>query len=370
MLNPILNQVNSKQNFRPTYGQLFAIYEYIITNVKDDYLAIVSHIVGILNNHPQCYISQTALAERHGYCRKSITRIIKKLCDMGLLSKVFRPNKTCLYSLNPIFEHKSMRYLLERVIKSFYFINISMLLVWGCTNSPLVKNPYVYHKSHYQGEMSHEENNRIFSIRYDTTQKSRVSRSGHSPGSSLTHRSGIKTEDPRRGIPMNKNKRIKTLKLNRVGEIKIAAFPQEARDYADKMLREYKKPIKDHFRFYSMACREYCNQHKITPEWRITFSLLAKEGYDNDAMSVDPKDPYIYEELIAKELDPTIPKKSRTSDSDNTPKESIYHTAEPPTLIRETPEQQEAGKEKLRAASEGSKGGFSASDFAAILLGK
>jgi hypothetical protein len=348
MLNSLLNQVNSNKFFKPTEGQLFALYEDIITNVNPFGLSIMSHIVGISNKHSQCYISQTALANKQGYCRKSANRWLKKLHEWGLICKVYRPNKTCLYTLHPIFQHRYMRYLLERAIKSFYFLNISLLLVIGLTESPLVKNPYVYHKSHYQGEMSHEENNRIYNIRYDSTPKEGVSRSGHSPGSSEAHRSGIKPQDPRRGIPMNGQQRIKTLKLTRAGEIKLAAFPQVARDHADTQLRSNKKPVRDLFRFYWSLCKAYCEANKITPEWRTTFSLLAKEGIDNDSMGINPKDPYEYEMVLPKSIDPTA-HLSQTSSSDNAPKHSIYHTAQPPkTAAPETREKVEETRSKLQ----------------------
>lgn len=331
MLNPLLNQVNSNQSLNPTEGQLFALYEDIITNVNPFGLAIMQHIVGISNKHQECYISQTALANKQGYCRKSANRWLKKLHDWGLIIKTYRHKQTCLYTLNPIFQHRHMRYLLERAIKSFYFLNISLLMVMGLNQSPLVKNPYVYHPSHYQGEMSHKEINRIYNIRYDSAPKEGVSRSGHSPGPAESHRSGIKPQDPRRGIPMHGQRRIKSLKLTRAGEIKMSAFPQAARDHADKLLRQNKKPVKDLFRFYWSLCKAYCEQHKITPEWRITFSALAKEGFDNDAPGINTKDPYEYEMVLPKQLDPTADfEKKQSTSSDNAPKHSIYHTAQSP----------------------------------------
>lgn len=148
---------------------------------------------------------------------------------------------------------------------------------------------------------------------------------------------------------MNGRQRVKTLKLTRAGEVKLMAFPPQAREYADIQLRNNKKPVKDLFRFYWSLCKTYCEQKNITPEWRLTFSQMAKEGIDNDAMGIDPKDPYEYEMVIDKQLDPTV---TRIAKSDNVSKHSIYATAQLPKMAEpESREKVESNRAKLEALS-------------------
>ena len=347
MLNQILNQALSSTNFKPSKAHCDSVYEHIITNTNHSLQQALSHIIGIKNKHPSCYISQSAIAAKQDKrARKTGNRWMNKLHELGLVTKINRPYRTCLYEPKPIFLDRHMRWMLDRVIKSLNFLNIAMLISMGLTNSPFVKNPYVYAHKHLLEENVPRRDNRYYYKRY-IAPGLKSTLDGPDPQQAKPDRSGINSQDPRRGIPMNGQKRIKTLKLNHVGEIKLKPFPPEAREYADIQLRTNKKPVKDLFRFYASLCATYCKQNNITPEWRLMFSQLQKEGIDNDATGINPKDPYEYEVVMPKHLDPTA-HLSQTTDSDNAPKHSIYHTAKSPTLAApESRDKLDSNKAKL-----------------------
>lgn len=351
MQNQYINQHNLSESFNTASKDLSNLHGWFLTNIKGKSKKIFSYLCGVSNMYSIVRVGQTRIANKAKCSREQANRILGKFHKMGLIIKKRRYNTTCLYTLNPIFQRPDVREALERIIKPFLFLSLSLLTSLGVNTTQSGIKPYIYHPDNLHREMSQQERIRLLSIR---------SESGNFPPKSDRSLENLdrKSSYPRRGIPVNGRKRIKTLKLTKAGEIKLGIFPQEARDEADKQLRRQTKPVKDLFRLYWAFCKAYCDQKGVAIDWRTMFSGLSKEGMDNEAPGINPKDPYEYEYIIDRSIDPTIPKADKTPRIDpNNVGHSIYHNAVLPA--RRTPNSRESiekARDKMQQVGESAGG--------------
>jgi hypothetical protein len=350
MLQNIINQQKSAESFKSLGVNATELYDYLLTNVKGKARKALSYLLAVSNKHHTIYVSQSTIARKIGSCRETANRAVAYLARMGIITKRYRHMTTCLYGIHPTFLDPEVRDELKTLFKCFFFLNISLLTSLGFRNEQLEKDSYIYRQKSSQTEMSHKEIIRNNNIRLYTTGNHKPP-GGLSPGLAQSDRSFVnKSTCPRRGIM---TKRIKTLKLTRAGEIKVSPFPPQAIAEADKQLRNHNKPVKDIFRLYTTFCRAYCEQHGLKIEWRNMFSQLTREGFDNDAPGINPKDPYIYEERAIDPATPTSGKAPRIDPANVG--HSIYHNAQTPAKREpETLERLNASKAKLSSLRESS----------------
>lgn len=356
-----INQEKFAEKCKPLGIDTKDLYDFFITNIKGKTRDALSYVLALSNKNRTIYVSQSRIARKIGSCRETANRAMGYLAELGLITKKYRHMMTCLYTIHPTFLDPEVRDELKTMFKCFYFLNLSFLGSFGLRNTQLEKDSYIFSKkSSSAPEMSHKEFIRNNNIRLYSSPQG-VSPGKNDPGRTISDRSLVNLDrNPRRGTM---TKRIKTLKLTRVGEIKLSPFPPEAIAEANKQLAKHTKPVKDIFRLYWTFCDAYCKQHNIKVGWREMFAQLEREGFSKDDPGINARDPYIYEE---RSIDSTSQTKGPRVDPKNVG-HSIYHNAQPPAKREpETVEQLNSSKAKLEALKESSTDPFM-KDMASII---
>ncbi len=269
MLNHLLNQVNSSRSFSRLNVSVDTIYDWIITNVhtrthRQIGLKLLSRLMGMSNRCKSIFIRQDTLARKLGCCREIINKWIKKFDEWGILNKVYRHMTSCLYIINPIFYNKSIREELRLLIKPFFFLSVALLSSLGLSTSQIEKDSYIFRNKDIQAETSHNELLRSnISTTYLSTSlpKLRNIKGDTSPNNTSGRGRIDKDTSLRRETVLEGMKPVKRLKLTRAGEIKLAMYPPEAIEYANKEYFSYKGKVGDHFKFYSTLCRKWCDEN-------------------------------------------------------------------------------------------------------------
>jgi hypothetical protein len=75
------------------------------------------------------YSTQSHMAEKLGVCRQYINKIIKKFCKDGVLAKVYRYRRSCIYSVSSFFKSYSTRERISSLITQFKIPNLWYLSI-------------------------------------------------------------------------------------------------------------------------------------------------------------------------------------------------------------------------------------------------
>lgn len=239
-------------------------------------------LLGMSNALPQLYPTQSYIARKSGCVRETVNRLLRPLEEKGLISSNFRFKTSCQYQISPYFEDLNVRRILKPIFKCLYWLPLSILLsremrsVEECHTSNL--NIYI---STAGNNLSNYINGRIQHLAHERlTQAARAAA----------------LDMKRRGVM--KKKVIKSLNLTERGMAKIAAFPQDAREWALMEMKDRTKPAYNPFALYCKICVEYCNSAKLFIDWALSFSLARQLSPAAAAQDYLVKDePYIYEEI-------------------------------------------------------------------------
>jgi|SRR5579859_877801 len=294
MLNVNTNQVNSSIKFNQLKLSASNALDWLISNIVNNRsrkigIRILSRFIGLSNRCKTIYIRQDTIARDIGCCRESVNRWIAYFCELGILSKAYRPMTSCLYEINPLFYKKEIRNEIYFLLRSAIFLPIALLTsIRG--EIPPETDKYIFPSEYSQGEMSHKESVRksINTTPLSPHDASRGSERG---------REGDKPPGRGRAIPMETVKGPKELKLNRVGELLLSVYPPQARKHAGKVVSECTMAIKLPFFYYRKLCNDWCkaNNFKIAKvKFREMHDTIRAERLDSNANGVDPKDPWIY----------------------------------------------------------------------------
>jgi uncharacterized membrane protein len=98
-----------------------------IAELNQNDLKVLNHLLFKSNRYQDLYMRQSYIAGLLGLCRKTISRIISKLCAMGFIGKVYRANKTCLYRVSSWFSDFNVRNRLKDILWSLTFMSVNLL---------------------------------------------------------------------------------------------------------------------------------------------------------------------------------------------------------------------------------------------------
>lgn len=88
---------------------------------------ILNIYISFANKYYCVYPKQETIAALADCSLKTVNRTVKKLSDLGLIDKWYRQSTSCVYYLNEIFNEKSFRKLLTKIIPSLAFFTIAWL---------------------------------------------------------------------------------------------------------------------------------------------------------------------------------------------------------------------------------------------------
>ncbi len=108
---------NSISNYSLLQDQIQAeVLKNLVKDVSSTSRLILNRIVSLYNDCHYVYISQSTLAMYAGCTREYANVLIRQLEEKGLLVKVYRHMRTCLYKIVPSFERHVVRETLKGLL--------------------------------------------------------------------------------------------------------------------------------------------------------------------------------------------------------------------------------------------------------------
>lgn len=227
--------------------------------------------------------SLDSLAEYTGRCRRAVQNYNALFKELGFISwrrgYIGRANN---YVFNPIFDNLHVRRGLRFVVRSFFFLPLSILFGVNAQNAGNAHQIYVF------SSRANYKENRNTKVLTTTTRGLRLEAD---PSSKVV-------SEKRRDMEIKRPPSLKSLNFSRAGEIKLAIFPQEARDAALTQLRGWSKPlvVSKVFGLYWSFCKQYCETNKIHYDTKESLRNLKAEGVPFEADGLDAENPYTLSE--------------------------------------------------------------------------
>ncbi len=234
-------------------------------------LVELGHYFG--NKKDSCYFSQSYVGDVGGYSRGFTNRVIKELCDLGLVSKVHRGIKrTCLYQVNKIFENDQAQYSLRKLLPVMKKIRSVMKGVFYLLNFAPSYQKSLYAKVAKSPLGNPNSLTHYIFNNYNTGYKglNRVS-------SLIENNKKDKNTQPSGGV-----KRILGCDLTEWGQIKLMAYPRDVVIAVDKSISnggELRNPMA----YFEQACRLQCQKRGIKPDYSLVFRVSSGMGYGVDS---------------------------------------------------------------------------------------
>lgn len=215
---------------------------------------IMNKILLLGNRCTYVYPNQTTLGREAGVTRRQTNRIIKQLCEWGLLEKLTRPNLTCVYRVPQFFLDPINRQRYKDKFSAFRWLSLVLLfcplLSLGVSRTIIV-NRFIYKPFPPFG-------------REGLTDSSR--------------RVGVYSSEARSKVILELTR---DLNLNKRGQIKLSPYPFECLTYAQGRFKEVKNP-RDSFAFFLSLCNKWCDMNDIRPDWKAKFELLRQSKMEDE----------------------------------------------------------------------------------------
>ena len=98
---------------------------------------VINYFSSVCNKYKLFYGSQIKIAQKLGISLSYFKKILKKLCDLGLMAKKWTGyNKPCWYKMSTWFNDEHVRYTLSKTIPFFYYMaKISVTLLISPANA-------------------------------------------------------------------------------------------------------------------------------------------------------------------------------------------------------------------------------------------
>lgn len=93
-----------------------------LSRLTKKHIAVFDTVVTLCIKFPHVYASQQYLADRAGACRKTANVALKRMQAMGLICKVYRHNRTCLYGINLGLLNMTTLHRLKNVLRSAHLL--------------------------------------------------------------------------------------------------------------------------------------------------------------------------------------------------------------------------------------------------------
>jgi len=216
---------------------------------------ILDKILILGNKHTYVFPNQTTLGKSAGVGLRQSHRIVKWLCENGLLEKLTRPNLTCVYRAPKFLLDPKIRQQYSDKFEAFRWLPF-ILLFCPLFNlnvvGTILDNRFIYKP------LSNPIVNNINKL---TDSKRRV---------------GVYSNEARTKIILELTR---DLNLNKLGQIKLSPYPFECLQYCQEKFRSIKNP-RDAFAFFLTLCKNWCDLNDVRPDWKAMYDLAMKFKLD------------------------------------------------------------------------------------------
>lgn len=189
--------------------------------------------------------------------RDTVGRHMKQFVKDGLLIKVYRPNKTCIYRMHPLLF--AYREYFKHLLPSLKSLTIMLLLSCFTVNAVHTK---------YYGNTNTRKS---LSFNYLKT----VTRIENTDGT-VYH--------TKKGLVMNVFPSyidsITELNLTELGKIELSGFQEADVLFARKEMAKYKATLKNPFVWFLTVCRNSAKTHSRKIDWQLVSQMRQARGYD------------------------------------------------------------------------------------------
>ena len=179
---------------------------------------ILDKILILGNKHKYVFPNQTTLGKSAGVGLRQAHRIVKQLCEWGLLEKLTRPNLTCVYRVPAFLLDPKIRQQYRDKFEAFRWLPL-VLLFCPLFNLGVVRtiwdNRFIYKPNPIP---------MVFNINKLIDSKRRV---------------GVYSNEARTKIILELTRE---LNLNKLGQIKLSPYPFECLQYSQEKFREVNNP--------------------------------------------------------------------------------------------------------------------------------
>jgi len=311
--NKVVNKKNQAPNI--TNSSLLEDFFNDIYNNSPKVVNLLDVIVHYTNIFDQVDPSQGTIALKAGITRTYVNQVIKKLDDKGIIEKIWRPFRTCIYKLNPAFNDLQLRKKFQHMFKSFRWLPKNMLLSFRNKYNEIKENTFqrrkltlltntfplslnIYSKNIVTstsdtvatlGRGSPEgvsvTNRKEGSMKKLLSELEKEWKEENNQTSISTGRQPAITKDSLQGFlqkdqeywdkqyATHVSKVVRDLpELNKAAKIKLSVYPDDVLRYAlSKMLPHSK--LDNAYQYLSRICANQAQKANVEPNWSILQSL-------------------------------------------------------------------------------------------------
>jgi len=238
------------------------------------YQAVLNYFLYLNGKFNEIDVSQSKIAERVGYSRRQVSRVLLQLMKDGLIYSHYRHLKTCVYELSSFFNYKSKIETVREL--SPFFGTLSQNVSQTKLRCNIKKTTFKLLTNSRKGpgndlaKLSKEEIDRLKHNR-------RISRIRE-------------TMEAPKPIPQVIND-IKSLGLTKQAKMQLTVFPDEAIRYADGEMMDGSINVENMFGLFYKFCKGYCDRRSIKLNWTHLNELKIYHGWNNNAPMLTPKQP-------------------------------------------------------------------------------
>ena len=134
----------SQENMRHKHTIIKNLDEEVIIDPKAAFkrlnnsdLEIINIICYLCAKHKTTYVSQSTLAQWTKLTRRQINRIMKKICDMGIVAKIFREYNTSIYFMHEFFRDIKIKKALRAFIPNISLLAFSCKKLFSIATTPI-----------------------------------------------------------------------------------------------------------------------------------------------------------------------------------------------------------------------------------------
>lgn len=272
------NQLPDKKDFRSEKGYLTALL-YYFERCCPAMLGLINNLIKYGNIYRRINPSQAKLAHNVATVRH-VNRLLKKLVEWGVLTKIYNHRKTCEYILHPLFYDYSWRHTMAGLLSNLRWIPQVLHLSFLLVNTTLARSINTFQFAHVipsSYEEKREEKRKIHShLQYVSNEEKER---GYQVNSQKQEKVTVflKKEKKSMNAPEIMQQVTKELALTDAGRAKISIFTEAALRHSLNELEKQRLAPFQRYHWFFAECKRYSTLHNLKIDWthhrRVTLQV-------------------------------------------------------------------------------------------------
>lgn len=283
----IRSQVKLKTSLPTLYIDPIKQFPHYIADCTDAERLVYNILVKCSFLFKRMFMGQEAIARMAGVCLKTVGRALKKFHKAGLLMKIGRHEKTCIYKLPTFIFEQSIRYQLSYLLPALQFVALTLLFSTNnCQSESCPTSNYSFIKTsqsqHKQYNCKRLNTEKVENLRLKNSENSRFCcdvKKKRVVMSKMTEVYGSEPASPEDLLP-KAVQNITSIKLTLAGKVWLSPFPEHVLKKIDCALAKAVN-VNDPFRYLFKSAMEECRSQGIQPDWEKR-RILTKEFHVSD----------------------------------------------------------------------------------------